>query len=118
MHELSITRSIVAIVNEHAAGRPLLRVRLHIGKLSGMMPEAVRFCYDLCAKGTLAEGATLEIDEIAGLADCESCGLQVALVARLGKCAACGGVLKIIAGEELLIKEIEIDTNLEKTSCA
>lgn len=120
MHELSITRSIVAIVNEHAAGRQLLRVRLHIGKLSGMMPEAVRFCYDMCAKGTTAEGAVLEIDEITGLACCESCGLQVALAVRAGKCAACGGILKVIAGEELLVKEIEMDTdvNMEKTTCA
>ena len=116
MHELSITRSIVAIVNEHAAGKQLLRVRLHIGKLSGMMPEAVRFCYDMCAKGTTAEGALLEIEEIEGLASCVSCGFGVALMARVGKCAACGGLLKILAGEELLIKEIEMDT--EKTICA
>lgn len=120
MHELSITRNIIAIVCEHAAGRKLTRVRLQIGKLSGMMPEAIRFCFDLCAAETAVAGAKLEIDEVAGRACCGSCNAEVALNALVGRCATCGGLLRIIAGNELLIKEIEfdVDMNIEVTSCA
>ena len=56
MHELSITRSVVAIVTERAAGARVTRVRLEVGRLSAMMPEAIRFCFDLCAQGTQGPG--------------------------------------------------------------
>jgi hydrogenase nickel incorporation protein HypA/HybF len=43
-----------------------MRVRLEIGRLSSVMPEAIRFCFDVCARGTALEGAELEIVELAG----------------------------------------------------
>jgi hydrogenase nickel incorporation protein HypA/HybF len=117
MHELSITRNIVAIVSEHAGSRQVTRVRLQIGKLSAIMPEAIRFCFDLCAAHTVLAGARLEIDEVPGLARCDGCGVEVALDAPAGRCPAChGGALRLIGGEEMLIKEIELNT--EEASCA
>lgn len=117
MHELSITRNIVAIVGEHAGGRQVTRVRLQIGKLSAIMPEAIRFCFELCAADTLLAGARLEIDEVPGLARCDSCGAELALDVPAGRCPAChAGALRLIGGEEMLIKEIELKT--EEALCA
>ncbi len=53
MHELGITRSIVGIVAERAGGQKVLRVSVEVGRLSGLLPEAIRFCFDICAKDTL-----------------------------------------------------------------
>ena len=66
MHELGITRNVVAICAEQAHGAKVLRVTLEIGKAAGVMADSVRFCFDICAKGTSVEGATLEIVEPAG----------------------------------------------------
>jgi hydrogenase nickel incorporation protein HypA/HybF len=66
MHELGITRNVIAICAEQAHGAQVLRVRLEIGKRAGVMAESVRFCFDICARGTPVEGATLEIVEPAG----------------------------------------------------
>lgn len=66
MHELGLTRNLVAIVSEHAAGRRVRRVWLEIGKASAIMPDAVRFCFDVCSKGTSLEGAALDILECEG----------------------------------------------------
>ena len=66
MHELSITRSVVEAVAERADGSRVTRVRLQIGKQSAVMPEAIRFCFDLCAEDTLLAGARLEIEETPG----------------------------------------------------
>ena len=66
MHELSITRNVVAIVSERAAGQRVTRVRLEIGRLSAVVPDSIRFCFDICAQGTPLEGAELEIVESAG----------------------------------------------------
>lgn len=109
MHELGITQNIVAIVAEHAKGAKVQRVSLEIGKLSAIMPEAIGFCFDICCKGTVVEGATLEIIEIPGLARCRQCGAEVPLEQPFGICN-CGSVeLDVISGEELKIKEMEIE---------
>lgn len=108
MHELSITRNVVAIVSEHAHGREVLRVTLEIGKLSAIMPESVHFCFEVCVKGTLLEGARLEILEIPGAATCRVCGREFALDDILARCV-CGSVnLVRRGGDELKIKEMEV----------
>jgi hydrogenase nickel incorporation protein HypA/HybF len=66
VHELSITRNVVAIVSERAVGQRMTRVRLEIGRLSAVVPDSIRFCFDICAQGTPLEGAELEIVESAG----------------------------------------------------
>ena len=119
MHELSITRSVVAIVSERAAGQRITRVRLDIGRLSGIVPEAVRFCFDICAAGTPAEGAALEIVEIAGRARCGECHSETTIEALVGRCPACGGPsLTVIAGEELKIREMELEPCVRPAAAA
>ena len=108
MHELGITRSVVAICSEHAKGAPVKRVTLEIGKLSAVLPESVRFCFDICAKGTLLEGARLEIIEVPGGALCQTCGAEVPLDQLYGRCACGSANLRLVAGEELKIKEMEV----------
>ena len=108
MHELGITRSVVAICVEHANGARVRRVTLEIGQLSALLPEAVRFCFDICAQGTLAEGATLEIIHTAGRGRCRACGGEVELKQLFGRCACGSNDLLVIAGEELKVKEMEV----------
>ena len=111
MHELSITRSIVAIVAERADGQRVTRVRLEIGSLSAVMPDAVRFCFDICAADTAVAGASLEIVEIPGRALCNDCGADVWLSALVGRCPRCGTAsLRLVAGQELNIKEMELES--------
>ena len=64
MHELGITRNLVAIVSEAAQGRRVNKVCLEIGERSALMPDAVRLCFDVVGKGTVLEAATLEIIEV------------------------------------------------------
>jgi hydrogenase nickel incorporation protein HypA/HybF len=108
MHELGITRNIVAIVTEHAGKKRVKRVALDIGKLSAIMPDAIRFCFDVCSKDTLLEQATLEINEIPGLGRCNSCGAEIELVQLFGRCSCGSNLITCIAGEELKIKEMEV----------
>jgi len=108
MHELGITRSVVAICAENSGGAAVKRVRLEIGKLSAIMPDAVRFCFDICAKGTVVEGAALEIVEIEGRARCRDCAIEFSLDKPFGKCFCGSTDLTQIAGNELNVKQLEI----------
>jgi hydrogenase nickel incorporation protein HypA/HybF len=109
MHELGITQNIVAIVAENANGAKVMRVQLEIGKLTAIMPDAIKFCFDVCSQSTVLEGAKLEIIEISGLAKCRQCGAIIPLNQPFGICECGSRELNIIAGEELKIKEMEIE---------
>ncbi len=109
MHELGITQEIIEIVSEHSRGAKVTRVVLEIGKLSAILPDAVRFCFDLCSEGTVAEGASLEILEIPGQARCRECGSLVTLDKPFGRCDCGNTDLEWLAGAELRIKEMEVD---------
>jgi hydrogenase nickel incorporation protein HypA/HybF len=108
MHEMAIVESMVEAAVEHARGARVKRLKVEIGKLSTVLPDAVRFCFDLAIEGTDLEGAALEIVEIDGLARCRGCGGSVVLERPLGVCA-CGGIeLEWTSGMGVQIVEMEV----------
>ena len=112
MHELAITCNIVELVAQAASGRKVNRVTIEIGKLSGVMPDAIAFCFPEVAKGTRLEEASLDIREIEALARCEACGAQFPTPSLLTTCP-CGSLqFQRLKGEELNIKSIEVDEAL------
>jgi hydrogenase nickel incorporation protein HypA/HybF len=114
MHELGITENIVAIACERANNQPIEKLTLVIGQLTAIMPDAIKFCFDVCSENTLLAGAELEILEIAGLAKCQKCQTEFSINEPYGICPQCDSInLDIIAGEELQIQSIEV-----KTLCA
>jgi hydrogenase nickel incorporation protein HypA/HybF len=110
MHELSITRSVVDICEQNAEGRRVLSVTLEIGELSGIMPDAVEFCFEACSKGTLLEGARLVIERIPPMGHCRGCDGDFPVSAYYDSCPACGGYsVELLAGEEMRVKELEVE---------
>ena len=109
MHELALTCSIVEMADEAAEGRRVVRLTLVIGKLSGAMAEAIRFCFDEVARGTSVEGAALAIIEPDGRARCDTCGAEFATPDLLTFCGCGSFALTRLQGEELTIKSIELE---------
>src|SRR3954447_23303356 len=109
MHELGIAQEIVAIVSGSARGARVTRVVLEVGKLAAILPDAVRFCFDLCGEGTVVEGARLDIIETPGQARCRDCGGDVLLDRPFGRCACGSTDLEWLGGEQLVIKEFEVN---------
>lgn len=113
MHEMAIAESILTAIEEQARIQDYSRVksvRLEIGPLSGVETEALRFCFDVVIKGTLADGAGLQIDSDPAQAWCMSCAKSVTIAQRYDPCPDCGGhQLQITSGTELRIKELEVE---------
>ncbi|MDB5981111.1 MAG: hypA [Pseudomonas sp.] len=110
MHELSLTHSIVEACSERAGNARVLRVTLEVGSLSGVMPDALRFCYDVVTEGTPLQGSTLEIIRIRGVSRCRDCGAEVEMDDILSSCT-CGSVNleRPHGGNQLRIKSMEIE---------
>jgi hydrogenase nickel incorporation protein HypA/HybF len=108
MHELGIAQEIVEVVAEASRGARVTRIVVEIGKLSTVLPDALRFCFDLATRDTVAEGAALDIVEIPGRARCVACGADVALEQPFGRCACGNTDLEWLSGDELRIREMEV----------
>ncbi len=113
MHELGITQDIVEVACDRAEGRRVRRIVLEIGKLSGVLPDAIRFCFDLCCEGTIAEGAALEIEEPPGRVRCRGCGEEFTIDRPFARCSCGETDLIWLGGEELKIKEMEIASHVQ-----
>lgn len=109
MHELSVIRGVVEACSERAAGARVMRVTLEIGTLSCVMPDALRFCYDVAVEGTTLRGSELEIIRIPGCSRCRDCGKDVEMNDMLSLCA-CGSdnLERPRGGGELRIKSMEL----------
>ncbi len=113
MHELALAESIVEIVGEEARRRGFGRVRvlrLTIGAFAHVEPAALSFCFDAVARGTVAEGATLDIIRASGEGLCLDCKKTVPLGAPFAPCPECGGRrVRMTSGDELRIRELEVE---------
>ena len=108
MHELGLAQEIVDIVSAKVGTDKVARVVLEVGALALVLPDALRFCFDLAAADTAVEGAELDIVEIPGRARCQACGGAVALTRPFGRCECGSSDLEWLSGEELRIKTVEV----------
>ena len=113
MHEMSLCEGVLRVLEENARAQGYRRVKtvwLEIGALSGVEIAAMRFAFDAVMHGTLAEGAILEIIDKPGSAWCMQCMKTVPVRQRFDACPACGGCqLQVNGGEEMRIKELEVE---------
>jgi hydrogenase nickel incorporation protein HypA/HybF len=108
MHELAITQSVVDTIAERTSGARVTIVRLDIGKLSGVVPDAVAFCFDLVANGTPLDGAKLEIFEPPGQAQCRTCSTEFELDSLILLCPCGSADVDVLGGRELAIRSVEV----------
>jgi len=106
MHELAITQSVVAAVTERTGTAPVARVRVRVGRLAGVVPDAMRFCFELVTAGTPLEGAALEIEQPEGRARCRTCGARFVLADLVLLCDCGSADVEVLAGRELAVASV------------
>ncbi len=113
MHEMSIAESLVELIEEEGRSRGFSRVkqiRVKIGALSHVEPDALRFCFDAVSYGTVAGGAHLKLETVAAAGWCSACGRTVSIAERYDICPECGqGHVRMTAGDELRLAELEVE---------
>lgn len=114
VHELSIAYNLVEAASKaasEAGARMVTAVRLRLGMLSGVVPDALQFGYDIAIKDTLLEGSRLEIEEVPVIIHCERCRREVTLpTIQVFRCPICNTPsAQIVQGRELEIVSLEIN---------
>ncbi|BEL03058.1 hydrogenase maturation nickel metallochaperone HypA [Actinoplanes sichuanensis] len=108
MHELAIAENIVDTVCSRAAGRPVRRVTLRIGALTAVLPDHIRFCFELAAAGTAAHGAALDLDLRPAVVFCRSCQVEQRLPDLIPLCPCGSADVTVTTGRELDIVSMEV----------
>jgi hydrogenase nickel incorporation protein HypA/HybF len=113
MHELSIMESALqkAVAHARAGGAArICRIRLRIGALSGVVPEALKFAFESVREGTIAESATLEIEHVPARFWCLPCQTEFASVSLLAECPVCRNLSRELrSGREMELASLEIE---------
>ena len=113
MHEMTLAEGVLQILQDAATREGFRRVRtvrLEVGKLASVEPEAMRFCFDVVTRRSVAEGARLEIVETPGSAWCMRCSAQAAIGALGDACPRCGSYqLQVTAGTEMRVSELDVE---------
>jgi len=111
MHELSIVMGIVDIAEAEAAKAEVDSfdaIELEIGKLSGVMLDALDFAWPVGVKNSVLQKAKLKIREVEAVVRCQECGHEFGVESLYEVCPRCGGFFQdLIQGKELKIKSLE-----------
>ena len=116
MHEMGIALEVIRIttasIPEDTPDARVRRVNLVVGKLSAVVPDSLRFCFEIAAKDTPLAGAELVIEEMPVQIRCQACHTTWTVAKPVFQCRKCGsGSVTIISGRELDIRSIEIEEN-------
>ncbi len=110
MHELSLSSAIVATVEKHAAGRPVAAVNVRAGRLRQVVPDTLRFYFEFVSRGTVCEGAQLELAVVEACLRCEACAHSWEIEIPAFRCPRCGGgEVTVASGQEFEVESIEIE---------
>ena len=113
MHELSIMQSALSLALDQARQAGAARVhtiRLRIGALSGVVPDALEFAFEALTPGTMAEGAQLAIEHVPARFWCTTCTQEFQSDDLFAECPGCHSLSgELRAGREMEVASLEID---------
>lgn len=113
MHELAITGSVIDLINQEARDRgfrKVLAVSLRVGEYSGLVPECLREFFPIAARGSIAEGAALDIQSVPAAFRCLDCGYEGPVERRAACCPDCGSTaIRMTAGREFFVDSLKVE---------
>jgi hydrogenase nickel incorporation protein HypA/HybF len=116
VHELSLAGAVHDTAIRHADGRRVTAIAIRAGAMRQVVASSLEFYFEIVARDTLCEGATLTITSVATELRCRACETRWSPQIPAFRCPGCGGAdVAIAAGEELTVDHIEVEQ--EQTAC-
>jgi hydrogenase nickel incorporation protein HypA/HybF len=115
MHEFNICQTIVdTAISEMEKVRPrprrLSRVHVVVGCLRQIVPESLRFAYEVLTKDTPAEKSEIDIRVLPLEGACNRCGWTGLFASSRFLCGKCGAESAFtVGGRELYLESIEVE---------
>jgi hydrogenase nickel incorporation protein HypA/HybF len=111
MHEASIMQNVFdlafARLPQESATR-IVRLRLRVGALAGVVPEALAFAFEAMKADTPAAHAELEVEQVAARLACRDCRREFEPECFPAPCLDCGNwAVEVLQGQELDLLLVE-----------
>lgn len=109
MHELSLAQAILETVDRHRDGRAAARVTVRIGHLRQVVPDSLRFSWEVLTDQTDLSGCELCVDHVPAVIRCRICEGTATLDLPVLMCAACQtSDVELLSGRELQVVSIDV----------
>jgi hydrogenase nickel incorporation protein HypA/HybF len=110
MHELSVASAVIDTATRHAEGRPVTVVAVRIGGLRQVVPDSLRFYFEVVARDTICEGARLDLTEVDPRLHCGDCGRDWEALYPAFRCPDCASAaVTVVRGDEFQVEYIEVE---------
>jgi len=115
VHELSIAGAVLETALRHADGRRVTGVTVRAGAMRQVVGRSLSFYFEIVARDTICDGATLTLSEVATELHCRGCDTRWSPEIPAFRCPNCAGAdVEIAAGQELEVEYIEVE---EESAC-
>jgi hydrogenase nickel incorporation protein HypA/HybF len=108
LHELSICASLASIVEQHADGRAVARVHLDIGHLRQVVPDTLRYAWEVVVSGTPLAGSVLEVNHVPAVIECRQCGTRATIDVPVFRCECGCTDVEVVAGNDLVLSSLDL----------
>ncbi len=113
MHEVGLMQDALRIALDRARKEKAARIRtlrMRVGVLSGVVPDALSFAFECLRRGTPAAGGTLEIESVPAVCWCASCRTEFTAPDPGFECPACGTTAaELRSGREIEVASIDLE---------
>ena len=112
MHELSILEDALVQAFQQttrAGAKRIHRIKMRIGEISGVAPDALRFAFDVVTQDTIADGAEFELEVVPVKCRCRSCGSAFTPDGLIYECPSCQALSSdVLQGREIELTSLEV----------
>jgi hydrogenase nickel incorporation protein HypA/HybF len=109
VHELSLCDAILGTTMQRAEGRVVTQVTVRIGHLRQVVPDALRFGWEVLTDTTELKGCELVVEQVPAVVECHECRARTTLDLPILACGTCGSFeVKLLSGEEFLLVSLRL----------
>jgi len=111
MHEISLVESIINIVLDEMPKyniTKVINITLKIGEMRQVVPDALRFGFEIMSQNTPLEGAEIIVENVPTKGRCKNCDHLFPIEDWFDNCPKCEKMdIEIISGKEMEIINFE-----------
>ncbi len=110
MHEMALAEGILSVVLDAAGDQAVRKVDLRVGALQLVVPESLQFSFQMASEGTLAQNASVSIEDVPARLRCKQCRAVTIIRQPPFQCERCSSPdIEIVSGDEVLVDAVELE---------
>ena len=106
---MALAQNIIETAVKHSGGAKVKKIALTIGGASGVAGESIKMYFDIIAADTKCRDAVIEIENVAPMLECRSCGVFFKRRPFSFSCECGGDGRPTDIGTEFYVKHIEVE---------